>query len=145
MKTSEHGLKFIAGFEGLSLVAYPDPQSGGPPWTIGFGHTHGVKEGDTCTLEEAYDLLDQDLMIAEDAIARQVKVPLTQGEYDALASFIHNFGETKFAKSTLLRLLNQMRYDAAAEEFLKWVSPGSSVEAGLTRRRRAERELFLGD
>lgn len=143
MKTSQAGFDLITSFEGVRLTAYVDPKTGGEPISIGFGHTGGVKLGDTITLEEAYDLLHGDLMHAEDVIEKLVKVPLTDNEHGALASFIFNCGEGNFAKSTLLKKLNAMKYAEAADEFLRWVSPGSAVEKGLTRRRIAERNLFL--
>ena len=143
MKTSERGIKFVAGFEGLSLVAYPDPGTGAQPYTIGFGSTVGVQKGDTITLEEAYDLLEQDVMHAEDVVNERVKVPLNQGEFDSLVSFVFNCGEGNFRKSTLLKLLNQMQYQQAAEQFVRWNRAGGQVMNGLTRRRQAERDLFL--
>lgn len=140
MKTSQVGIALIKFFEKCRLVAYQD---GGGVWTIGWGHTHDVHPGDTCTSAEADELLAGDLIHAEEDVARLVRVPLAENEHAALVSWFYNLGAPKVKNSTLLRLLNQMRYAEAAEEFLKWVSPGSANEAGLTRRREAERKLFL--
>ena len=72
-----------------------------------------------------------------------VKVDLTQNEFDALVSLIYNIGAGNFQKSTLLKVLNQEKYDAAANQFLRWNKAGGNVLAGLTKRREHERELFL--
>ena len=72
-----------------------------------------------------------------------VKVDLTQNEFDALVSLIYNIGSGNFKSSTLLRILNQKKYDAAANQFLRWNKAGGRVLAGLTKRREHERELFL--
>ena len=143
--------------EGLRLRAYPDPASGGRPYTIGYGHTKGVKLGDECTLEQAEQWLTEDLAYAYKVVDREVKVPLTNGQRDALASFVFNVGEgKKGAKdgfvslksgntSTLLRKLNSGSYKAAADELLKWVYGAGKVMPGLVKRRKEERELFLSD
>ena len=140
MKTNEAGIALIKDFESCRLRAYLDGK--GIP-TIGWGHTFGVQLGDTCTQDEADELLAGDLIYAEDDVVRLVKVPLTENEHAALVSWFYNLGAAKVQNSTLLRLLNKMEYGLAANEFLKWVSPGSVNEAGLTRRRKAERSLFL--
>ena len=140
MKTNKAGIALIKDFENCRLNAYLDGK--GIP-TIGWGHTFGVQLGDTCTQDEADELLAGDLIYAEDDVARLVKVPLTGNEHAALVSWFYNLGATKVQNSTLLRLLNKMKYDLAANEFLRWINPGSINEAGLTRRRRAERKLFL--
>ena len=140
MKTSEDGILFISKFEGIKLTAYQDSVG---IWTIGAGHIQGVKRGDTITLEEAYDLLHGDVMHAEDAINKLVKVPLTQNEYDSLVSWVFNLGEGNLRKSTMLAYLNTMQYKLAADEMPKWSKAGGRELAGLLRRREAERKLFL--
>jgi lysozyme len=139
---SERGLAIIREFEGLRLKAYPDPASGGDPWTIGYGHTLDVEPGDTCTLEEAEQWLLDDCADAEVAILRHVKVPLSQGQLDALISFVFNLGAGNFAKSTLLRKLNAGDYVGAWQEFGRWNNAAGKVMPGLTRRRAAEAKLF---
>lgn len=143
MRTGEAGLGIIKEFEQLRLKAYPDPKTGGEPWTIGWGHTGGVREGDVCTQAEADAWLKADVRTAEDAVNRLVKVTLSQDEFDALVSWTCNLGEGNLQKSTMLKYLNQMKYDQAADEMLKWISPGTSVEKGLRRRRDMEWKLFL--
>lgn len=145
MKTSKSGINLIKSFEGKRLNAYDD---GVGVWTIGFGtikYPNGVwvKKGDTCTEEQAEAYLKNDLVKFEDAINRLVKVQLTQNQFDALASFTYNLGETNLSSSTLLRKLNAKDYKGAADQFERWNKAGGKVMNGLTRRREAERNLFL--
>ena len=139
MKIGEKGIELIKEFEGLKLTAYLD--SVGVP-TIGYGHTKGVKIGDRCTKEEAEAFLREDLKDAEACVNEHVTVPINQNEFDALVSFVFNFGCTKFRGSTLLRKLNNSDYDGASLEFARWNRAGGLELAGLTRRRAAEAELF---
>lgn len=129
-------------FEGLSLTAYPDPGTGGEPWTIGYGHTGGVRQGDTCTQAQAEQFLLDDLKAAIHAVHAAVHVPLTEEEEGALVDLVFNIGAGNFQGSTLLRLLNAGDYHGAAEQFQRWNKAGGKVLAGLTRRRAAEAELF---
>lgn len=134
--------KLIKHFEGIKLVAYPDPGSGKEPWTIGYGHTKGVKKGMRCTEDEANAFLDEDIKVFEDAVKKLVAVPLSQSQFDALVSFIFNVGETKFKSSTLLAMLNQGLPKKAALEFNKWKYAAGKVMAGLVKRRQAETNWF---
>lgn len=143
--TSSVGLNLIKGLEGKRTVSYDD---GVGVWTIGYGtikYPNGVrvKKGDTCTEQQAEDYLRNDLEKFETAINKLVKVPLTQNQFDALASFTYNLGETNLANSTLLRKLNKRDYQGAADQFLVWNKAGGKVMKGLVRRREAERALFL--
>ena len=145
MKTSQSGISLIKGFEGKRLNAYDD---GVGVWTIGFGtikYPNGVrvKKGDTCTEAQAESYLKNDLVKFENAINRLVKVPLNQNQFDALASFTYNLGETNLSNSTLLKKLNAKDYAGTADQFLRWNKAGGKVMNGLTRRREAERILFL--
>ena len=140
MKASEKGLALIRSFEGLRLLAYKDF---GGVVTIGYGTTAGVKMGDTVTKAEAEELLRLDVQRFVDHIAALVTVPLNQNQQDALISFVYNVGPHSFAKSTMLKLINQGLIEDAANQFLRWNRAGGQVLAGLTRRRIAERELFL--
>ena len=147
----------IKKHEGLRLRAYPDPGSDGAPWTIGYGHTRGVKPGDTCTLEQAEEWLTEDLNYAYKVVDKNVKVSLTSNQRDALASFVFNVGEGRKGvkdgfvslksgnPSTLLKKLNSGTYKAAADELLKWVYGSGRKLPGLVKRRKEERELFLSD
>lgn len=145
MKTSNSGINLIKGFEGKRLNAYDD---GVGVWTIGFGtikYPNGVrvKKGDSCTEEQAEAYLKNDLVKFENAINRLVKVPLNRNQFDALASFTYNLGETNLSTSTLLKKLNAKDYKGAADQFERWNKAGGKVMTGLTRRRKAEKELFL--
>lgn len=145
MRTSERGLQFIKEHEGCVLAAYPDPATGGDPWTIGVGRAHGVKPGDTCTEEQAMQWLAEDVREAEKAIERLVTVDLTQDQFDALVSFVFNLGAGNFASSTLLKRINAGAFDEAAEQFKRWDRAAGRVMAGLTKRRHAEAALFAGE
>ena len=142
MTTSEAGLGLIEEFEGCVLHAYPDPATGAEPWTIGYGHTHGVRPGMTCTRAQALAWLREDLAWAEAAVNRLVGVPLAQHQFDALVSFTFNLGQGALASSTLLRLLNARRYGEVGPQFLRWNNGPNGPMPGLTRRRAAERTLF---
>jgi lysozyme len=137
--TGVYDLSLIKEFEGLRLEAYLCPAK---VWTIGYGHTKTAKPGMRITEGGAEALLRHDLEWVESTINKNVKVPLTQNQYDALASFIYNVGAGAFRKSTLLRLLNQGDYTGAAGQFQRWNKAGGKVLRGLTRRRQAEAEKF---
>lgn len=148
MQVSDVGIELIKSFEGFRANAYPDPKSGGDPWTVGYGTTkfpsgRPVKQGDKVTPAQAEMYLREDVKKFANSVDALVTVPLKQCQYDALVSFVYNLGATNFRNSTLLKKLNAKDYKGAADEFLRWVSPGSSVEAGLRRRRTAERAMFL--
>lgn len=139
MKLSDKGLSLIEEFEGVELKAYLDI---GKVLTIGYGHTKNVKEGMVITKEEARELLKQDVEYFENQVLELVKVPITQGIFDALVSFVFNVGENAFANSTLLRFLNQGFYAKAGDQLLKWCKVNGKEILGLKRRREAERKLF---
>lgn len=133
----------IRKWEGLRLKAYPDPGTGGNPWTIGYGHTRNVKKGDTCTEEQALAWLAEDMADAYRIVDNAVTVPLTTKQRDALCSFVFNVGGGAFQKSTLLRLLNEGNYTGSAAQFPRWNKAGGKVMPGLVKRRGEERSLFL--
>jgi GH24 family phage-related lysozyme (muramidase) len=137
---NERGLQLLKKFEGLSLTAYQDPVK---VWTIGYGTTAGVKPGQRITEAQAEALLKRDLRRFEAAVERLVNVPLNSNQFSALVVFTYNAGARALATSKLLRVLNQGNYQAAANELLRWNRAGGRVLAGLTRRRQAERALFL--
>jgi lysozyme len=136
----------VAGFEGFSSRVYLC--SAGVP-TCGFGATRDAngnpwKAGASITPAAARVLLERDLHVAEAAVLANVKVPITENMRVALVSFIFNVGARAFAKSTLLRLLNAGEpVEVVAEQFNRWNIAGGRVVPGLSRRRAAERELFL--
>lgn len=140
MVFSQNGLEFTKRHEGLRLQAYRD---GGGVWTIGYGHTKGVKEGDVITKEQADAFLAQDVMGAVGAVTALVKIPITQNQFDALVDFVFNVGSTQFASSTLLKLLNTGDYVAASKQFARWKYDNGKEVAGLVARRKDEADLFL--
>lgn len=145
MKTSQNGIGLIKQFEGLELDAYRDIAG---IWTIGYGHTGPeVEPGMRISERDAEELLKGDLRPREDAVERQVRVPLNQNEFDALISFVYNVGAGAFGKSTARRRLNGGDRVGAAEA-LTWFNKATiggvlREVTGLTRRRAAERALFL--
>lgn len=141
MQTSEKGLDLIRKYEGLRLAAYVCP---GGKLTIGYGHTgDDVYEGRKIDTEEANELLEHDVERFERAVNEIVTVPMTQGMFDALISFSFNLGAGALKGSTLLKKLNAGDREAAADEFLRWNKAAGKVLAGLSARRKSERELFL--
>lgn len=140
--TGEQGLALIKESEGLRLSTYLDAV--GKP-TIGYGHL--IRPGETfkgpISQQQAEALLRKDLYDTEQGIAKAVRVPITQGQFDALASFVFNLGAGRLRSSTLLRKLNAGDYAGAADQFLLWDKAGGKPLKGLTRRRQAERKLFL--
>lgn len=137
---SPAGVSLIKRFEGVMLDAYDD---GVGVWTIGVGHTLGVKRTDKITMAQADEFLRADLEDAEDAVHRLVQVPLNQGQIDSLVSFTFNLGAGALQKSTLLKKLNAGDMQGAADQFLVWVNAGGRPLPGLVKRRIAERMLFL--
>lgn len=134
------GKSIVRKFEGCKLTAYLCPA--GIP-TIGYGHTHNVKLGDTCTQQQADEWLEDDFFYATSDVKAVVKVPLTDNQLDALASFVFNLGVRKLIQSTLLKKLNAKDYTGAANEFDKWVFAAGKKLNGLIARRAAEKALFL--
>jgi lysozyme len=145
-KTGTLGKNLIKEFEGFRAVAYVCPAG---IVTVGYGTTKiqgvPVQLGSKVTTEEADVFLEQDLKLFEDTVNQNVLVELTQNQFDALVAFVYNVGAGNFRKSTLLKKLNEGKLSEAAEQFLKWDKAGGKKLAGLTRRRKAERELFLRD
>ena len=141
MKPSQACIEFIKEWEKLRLVAYLD---GGGVWTIGYGHTDYVEPGDTCTEQEAEEFLRQDVQEAAGAIDDFVDVEMTQPMYDALVSWAYNCGREAVKNSTLVRLLNAGHSkEVVAAQLPRWNKDNGKVVPGLTRRREAERVLFL--
>lgn len=140
MNVSSDGLDLIRSYESLRLKAYlPTPND---VWTLGYGHTKGVKEGDTCTEEQALEWLREDCSDAEKCIETHVHVPLAQNEFDALVSLIFNIGCGAFRASTMLRLLNARDYEGCRDQFQRWNRQAGKELAGLTRRRAQESRMF---
>ncbi len=145
MRVSNSGVALLKRFEGLELEAYQDIAG---IWTIGYGHTGpDVQPGMKISEREAEELLKRDLKPREEAVARLVSVSLNQNEFDALVSFVYNVGIEAFKGSTARRRLNAKDRVGAAEALTWWnkatVGGVLRVVTGLTRRRAAERALFL--
>jgi lysozyme len=140
MGYSQSGYAMTKHFECCRLAAYFDEL--GKVWTIGWGHTRNVKEGDTCTQQQADDWLVQDVSYAVRCVNVTVDVQLSQPEFDALCDFVFNLGCHRWFGSTLHRLVNQAQYGLAAAEFEKWDHSGAKVVAGLLKRRDAELEFW---
>lgn len=143
MKTGAKGRELIKSFESLKLKAYPDPATGGKPWTIGWGHTKGVKPGDQITQAQAEAFLAEDLAVFESAVNSAIKRPMTQSQFDAMVSLAFNIGGANFASSTLVKKFNAGDVQGAADQFPRWKNADGKEMKGLVRRRAAERELFL--
>lgn len=146
MKMSAEGLALVKEFEGLRLKAYKCPAA---VWTIGYGHTSAagdpeVVPGMEITKAEAEEILKRDMVQYEAGVERLVKVDLTQGQFDALVDFAYNAGVGALAKSTLLKRVNEERFDDCPAEFMKWTKGGGKELPGLVRRRRAEVKLWRG-
>ena len=137
---SPAAVELVKEFEGLELRAYPDPGTGGDPWTIGYGHTVGVKQGDHCTEAEATAWLVLDMKSANDAVNRLINVELLQSVHDALTSFTYNVGGGALGSSTLVRRLNagEDQIPVLAQELPRWNKGANGVLPGLVRRRDAE-------
>ncbi|MFC0227425.1 lysozyme [Serratia aquatilis] len=143
MNISNKGISLIKGFEKLELKAYPDPATGGKPWTIGWGHTKGVKPGDRITEQQAEQFFHEDLAVFELTVNSAIKVPMTQNQFDAMVALAFNIGGPSFATSTLVKKFNAGDVRGAADEFPRWKFANCKVKNGLIKRRAAERELFL--
>tara|TARA_R100001510_G_C7597280_1_gene164981 strand:- start:126 stop:857 length:732 start_codon:yes stop_codon:yes gene_type:complete len=151
---SEAGVSLVKKFEGLhkqtsegDVRAYRCPAG---RWTLGWGHCKGVKSGMRATVEECEKFLQEDLNEAGAMVNRFVHVPLSQQQFDALASFVFNIGGgANFQTSTLLKKLNKGQYDDVPEQIMRWnkarVDGVLTPLKGLTRRRTAEAALFSMD
>tara|TARA_B110000211_G_scaffold84129_1_gene98526 strand:- start:15658 stop:16101 length:444 start_codon:yes stop_codon:yes gene_type:complete len=141
MITSEEGASLIKKFEGCKLEAY---QCAAGVWTIGYGHTKEVSEGDVISQFEAEDLLTYDLQEFEGYVLDYVSVPMKQNEFDALVSWTFNLGSGNLRSSTLLKKLNDHKYKEVPTEIRRWNKAAGKVLDGLVRRREAESLLFQG-
>lgn len=138
MKISEAGIKLICKWEEFRGYAYVCPAG---LWTIGYGHTGGVKPTDKIDLAQGEAYLRKDLEVVERCL-NSLAIKLNQNQYDALCSLIFNIGTGNFLRSTLLKCLQAKQYDKASAEFLKWRKANGKVLKGLEARRKDEQELF---
>lgn len=146
MKTSSEGIAVMMYFENCRLTAYPDPATGGDPWTIGVGDTGpDVVEGLTITKSEALARFANRLAREfEPGVERALRIPATQCQADAMICLAFNIGLGNFARSTLVAMFNDGDMIMASREFLNWNRAGGKVMLGLRRRRAAEQALFDG-
>tara|TARA_R110000824_G_scaffold235400_1_gene424186 strand:- start:204 stop:704 length:501 start_codon:yes stop_codon:yes gene_type:complete len=141
MKISHEGLSLIKKFEGCKLEAYQDAVG---IWTIAYGRIKEVKEGHTCTQEQAEEWLDEELHEYQSYVEDMAEVSLLQNQFDALVSWVYNLGPSNLKSSTLLKVLNSGEYKNVPEQIKRWNKAGGNVLEGLTRRREAEAFLFEG-
>ena len=141
MKSSELLLNKIIDFEGCKLTAYKCPAG---VWTIGVGHTKGVKQGQTITKAQAMSLLKGDLLPCENYV-NNLGVCKTQGEFDALVDFTFNLGTAALGRSTLLKYIRAKKPEQyIREEFAKWVNSKGMRLKGLVIRRQWEADRYYG-
>lgn len=140
VQINQAGIDIIKFFEGFKSSPYQDSAG---HWTIGYGHKIlDYEKFDQISQDQAEYLLTKDIQQAENAINRLVKVSLNQNQYSALVSFVYNIGAGNFAKSTLLKNLNDRNYNQVSKEIRRWVYVNGRVSSGLVKRRKAESELF---
>jgi lysozyme len=141
---SPNGIAILQKLEGVRYKPYLD--SGGK-WTVGVGHL--IVPGDGCNTTDPIDgnkvaaLLKKDVQESEACVNKNVTSNLTQNQFDALVIFVFNIGITAFKNSTLLRLLNESRYQEASLQFARWNKINAVSSVGLANRRLAEKILFL--
>jgi len=157
VRISDNCISIIKQFEGMETKAYPDPGTGGAPWTIGYGHTgYDVRPGTVWNQAQAEAVLKTDLVRFESLVSNAITTVVNQNQFDALVSFCFNVGPGKKGvkdgllvlkngnPSSLLRLTNAREFDAAARQFKYWDNAAGRKMRGLTRRRAAEAFLFSG-
>ena len=143
-RANEAGVSLIKEFETLQLKAYPDPATGGDPWTIGWGHTGDVRPGSTITQHQAEAVLDVDLDKFERGVEGLLAgASVSDNAFSALVSFAFNLGLANLKSSTLMKKVRAGDMGAAANEFSKWVYAAGKKMRGLERRRKAEAALFI--
>ena len=144
MQLSDAGLTLLKFSEGFRSKVYLDI-AGFP--TIGYGHrlVHNEQFPAGITEPEGSAILVTDVQTAEDGVTSLVKVPLSQGQFDALVDCVFNLGARRLAGSTLLKLLNSGHYDEAAIQLLAWDHSGLTEVAALKIRREAEYKLWKGN
>ena len=142
--TAVNGWAFdlVRKWESCSLTAYRD--TGSPPvWTIGWGYTQGVKEGMTCSQDEADAWLHEELLVCERDIRVFLPLGLSEQQIGALVSFAYNLGESALKDSTLLGMIKQGDWVNASRQFVRWTKDDGREVRGLMRRRLAEAVVFV--
>lgn len=137
--------QLVMRFEGCSLKAYPDPGTGGAPWTIGWGETLGVKQGDVWTQKQADDTLRR--LVGQFMLATLKRCPQLHleppGRTAACTSLAYNIGVGAFGASSVCRHTTRLAFLLAADSFLLWNKAAGRVMRGLTNRRKLERTTYL--
>lgn len=142
---SPEGAKLMHYYESLRLKAYPDPGTGGAPWTIGWGHTGSdVHPGLVWTREQADAAFLKDVATAVNGMNRAIHVDTEQNQFDAIVSLAYNAGVTAITNSTLIRILNSGDFEGVPAQFRRWDKAGGKSMLGLRRRRAAEAAMFDG-
>ena len=141
MEISKNGLELIKHFEGCELEAY---ECAAGVVTIGYGHTKTAEEGMVISQSRADELLEGDIQEFEDYVRYAVEVELNQNQFDALVSWTFNLGNGNLRSSTMLRVLNEYKYEEVPAQMKRWNKAGGKVLEGLIRRREAEANLFEG-
>jgi lysozyme len=141
MNISQEGISLIKKFEGCELEAY---KCAAGVWTIGYGHTKDVKEGDSILKEDAESMLMHELQKYCNDVNIAVKVDLKQNEFDALVSWTYNLGLTNLNSSTMLKVLNEGKHNEVPAQIKRWNKASGQVKQGLVRRREAEALMFEG-
>lgn len=146
MKTSTNGVQVLHYFEQCRLEAYPDPATGGAPWTVGWGDTGPDVKPGTCISQDEADARFARRLVREfePGVMEALTRTPSQAQFDGMVSLAYNIGVGNFTKSTLVRKFNAGDDAGAAEQFLVWNRAAGKVMLGLRRRRAAERALFLG-
>ncbi|MCW2405022.1 GH24 family phage-related lysozyme (muramidase) [Sphingobium sp. B1D7B] len=151
MRVSPAGIKLIQDFEGFAkalpdgrVQAYPDPATGGAPWTIGWGTTGpDVRAGTVWTRDQAQKRFEAHVSEFANGVTRALAgSATTQSEFDAMVSLAYNVGLANFSSSTLLKKHKAGDKVGAKAEFARWNKAAGKVMAGLTRRRAAEAALY---
>jgi lysozyme len=141
MTTSRKGLQLIKDFEGLRLGSYKCPAG---VWTIGYGHTKGVNQGQVIDQMRADDMLIEDIAPIE-RLLNSIGINFRQEQFDALVSWIFNLGQDSFKNSTILkRIMDNADDTEIADQIIRWVYASGKILTGLKKRRIAEANMFLG-
>ena len=140
MRASQQAMQLIKNFEGLRTKAYICCAG---YRTIGYGHVLAINDNrDNVDINEAEELLLEDISKAEKAVLRNISVELTQGQFDALVSFTFNLGGSALQRSGLRQKINRLEHEAVPREFRRWVYAAGMAMPGLVRRRNAEVEVY---
>jgi lysozyme len=143
MELNQAGINLIKSFESCRLEAYPDPGTGGDPWTIGHGHTGPeVHEGLVWTQEQADEAFVQDSQKFCSQVSALVPDSTNSNQFSACVSLAYNIGISNFSKSLLLRCMQKNNWNDAAKQFMNWTKAAGKVLPGLVKRREAEMALF---